>query len=74
MGSEMCIRDSYGIDSVMAPMDVRKKAWARLAANLDTSLLESVIQEIGLNEVESAGADVLAGKIRGRLVVDVNRF
>lgn len=64
----------YGIDSVMAPMDVRKKAWARLAANLDTSLLESVIQEIGLNEVESAGADVLAGKIRGRLVVDVNRF
>ena len=58
----------------MAPMDVRKKAWARLAANLDTSLLESVIQEIGLNEVESAGADVLAGKIRGRLVVDVNRF
>ena len=63
----------YGIDSVMAPVELRQRAWARLASDLDTDLLESVAQEISLEEAAAAGADVLAGKIKGRLIVDVNR-
>ncbi len=62
----------YGIDSVMAPAEPRQRAWARLARDLDAGLLESVANDIGLSEAAASGADVLAGKIKGRLVVDVN--
>lgn len=62
-----------GIDSVMAPMEPRKKAWARLASDLDRALLETVAQEISLSDAANVGGDVLAGKIKGRLLVDVNR-
>ena len=62
----------YGIDSVMAPQALRQAAWARLAKNLDLAKLETFTQEIGLGQVVQAGADLLAGRIRGRLVVNVN--
>ncbi len=61
-----------GIDSVMAPMARREAAWARLARDLDLSKLEALTHEIGLGATLQAGADILAGKIRGRLVVNVN--
>lgn len=63
----------YGIDSVMAPMALRREAWSRLASDLDPGKLESMTREIGLGEVIPAAERVLAGQVRGRLVVDVRR-
>ena len=62
----------YGIDSVMAPKPLREQAWARLAKDLDLAKLDSLVQQIPLAGAIAAGADILAGKVRGRLVVDVN--
>lgn len=62
-----------GVDSVMCPMPDRQEAWQRLAQTLDLGRLETMTTEIGLGEAIARGADVLAGKVRGRLVVDVNR-
>jgi acrylyl-CoA reductase (NADPH) len=62
----------YGIDSVMAPLPPRERAWERLARDLDASVLETVATDITLAEAASVAGDVLAGKIKGRLVVDVN--
>ncbi len=63
----------YGIDSVMAPLEPRERAWARLARDLDAGTLESVASDIALGDAPGVAADVLAGKIKGRLVVDVNK-
>jgi acrylyl-CoA reductase (NADPH) len=60
-----------GIDSVMCPIGLRKTAWARLAGDLDRQKLTEITQEIGLDEVIAAGARVLAGAVRGRLVVKI---
>ena len=62
-----------GVDSVMAPAEPRLSAWARLARDMDLALLETMITEIGLSEVCDVAPSVLAGKITGRLLVDVNR-
>jgi acrylyl-CoA reductase (NADPH) len=62
-----------GIDSVMAPMAVREPAWDRLARDLDPSKLERISTVIGLEGALSAAQDIVAGRIRGRVVVDVNR-
>jgi len=61
-----------GIDSVMAPPDKRLRAWARLARDLDLSKFDQMISTIALSQIEQAGQDILAGKIRGRTVVDVH--
>ncbi|MDD2743401.1 MAG: oxidoreductase [Rhodocyclaceae bacterium] len=63
----------YGIDSVMAPLEVRRSAWARLAQDLDLDKLESMTREISLDEVPAIGQQFISGQVRGRLVVDVNR-
>jgi acrylyl-CoA reductase (NADPH) len=62
----------YGIDSVMAPKALREQAWARLAQDLDLAKLDSLVREIPLAGAVAAAADILAGKVRGRLVVNVN--
>lgn len=62
-----------GIDSVMAPKPRRLTAWSRLARDLDGAALEVIAQEIGLGEVIAAASDLMQGKVRGRIVVDVNR-
>jgi acrylyl-CoA reductase (NADPH) len=62
----------YGIDSVMAPAPLRREAWARLARDLDPRKLEAMTRTIPLGASLAAAADLLAGKVRGRLVVDVN--
>lgn len=62
-----------GIDSVMAPRELREKAWARLARDLDSAALHRVSNVIGLEQTLRAAEDIVAGKIRGRVVVDVNR-
>ena len=61
-----------GIDSVMAPMAARRAAWDRLAKDLDLAKLESLTQEVTLEGALQTGNDILAGKVRGRVVVDVN--
>jgi acrylyl-CoA reductase (NADPH) len=63
----------YGVDSVRAPTDQRIAAWERLAADLDPAKLESITREIGLADAIGAAQEVLAGRVRGRLVVDVQR-
>ena len=61
-----------GIDSVMASYDRRIAAWNRLASDLPKPQLLAAMTVIGLGDVPSAGVDILAGKVQGRLVVDVN--
>lgn len=62
----------YGIDSVMAPLAARKEAWERLARDLDAAQLEKIVHEIGLSEAIPTAAELLAGTVRGRVVVNVN--
>ncbi|MFL9584093.1 MDR family oxidoreductase [Stenotrophomonas sp. AB1(2024)] len=61
-----------GIDSVQAPHNVREEAWSRLAADLDMGKLASTVEVIGLKDVLAVFPAFLEGKVRGRLVVDVN--
>ena len=62
-----------GINSVTQPRDKRVAAWNRLAAELDLDLLPAMSREVGLSEALSVADDLLDGRIRGRIVVDVNR-
>jgi acrylyl-CoA reductase (NADPH) len=62
-----------GIDSVMAPKAKRLKAWERLARDLDLPKLDAMTETVGLSAIQPRAEDILAGKVRGRLVVDVNR-
>lgn len=61
-----------GIDSVQAPHNVREEAWKRLATDLDLGKLASTVEVIGLKDVLDIFPAFLEGKVRGRLVVDVN--
>ena len=61
-----------GIDSVMAPRALREEAWSRLARDLDQSKLDAMTREITLAEAIPAAGEILAGGVRGRLVVKVN--
>ncbi|MBK6005974.1 oxidoreductase [Ramlibacter ginsenosidimutans] len=58
-----------GVDSVMAPMHLREQAWTRLARDLDPKLLASMSTEIGLDEAVAAAQKLMAGQVRGRIVV-----
>jgi acrylyl-CoA reductase (NADPH) len=60
-----------GIESVMCPIALRKVAWSRLAGDLDRNKLAEITHEIGLDEVIAAGAKILAGGVRGRIVVKI---
>jgi acrylyl-CoA reductase (NADPH) len=62
-----------GVDSVMAPRELREEAWQRLARDLDIGLLDRISTAIGLADVTDAAQNIVSGKIRGRVVVDVNR-
>jgi acrylyl-CoA reductase (NADPH) len=61
-----------GIGSAMAPRAKREVAWARLANDLDAEKLAKITQEISLAEALVKASDILAGKVRGRLLVNVN--
>ncbi len=60
-----------GIDSVMCPIELRKAAWSRLASDLDSGKLTEITHEIALDGVFAAGAKILAGQVRGRIVVKI---
>ena len=61
------------VDSVMCPVPRRAEAWRRLAVDLDMKRLDAVFRQVGLEEVPTLAADILDGKVRGRVVIDVNR-
>jgi acrylyl-CoA reductase (NADPH) len=60
-----------GIDSVICPIEPRKAAWQRLASDLDRTKLAEITKEISLAEVSDWGAKILAGAVRGRIVVKI---
>ena len=61
-----------GIDSVMCPYQTRLRAWGRIATELPLAKLESMVVEAKLADLPKLGADILAGAVQGRVVVDVN--
>ena len=61
-----------GVDSVNCPKERRMEAWARLAAELNMSQLEIMMQEVPLGDVLALAPKQLEGQVRGRVVVDVN--
>ncbi|MDB4106424.1 oxidoreductase [bacterium] len=61
-----------GIDSVMAPKALREEAWARLAKDLDMEKLDAMSVYYTLQDVPELGPKILAGQVRGRVVIDVN--
>jgi len=61
-----------GIDSVMQPFDNRKRLWERIATDLPADRLEAMIQMATLEDLPRLGSDILQGKVKGRVVVDVN--
>jgi len=61
-----------GINCVHRSHDDRNEAWGRLVADLDATLLDEITSTVGLNDVTQVSADILEGKVRGRVVVDVN--
>ena len=61
-----------GVDSVYCPIDRRTEAWRRLAHELPDSAFDEIGSVIGLEEVPGAAADIIAGKIKGRTLVDPN--
>ncbi len=61
-----------GIDSVMCPKHKRLQAWQRLTTDLPLELLETMTETTPLTGIASKGTDIIKGKVRGRMVVDVN--
>ena len=61
----------YGIDSVMCPIERRREAWKSLETGLDRSNLAAMTSEIDLSGVPEAAAAILAGQVRGRIVVKI---
>lgn len=60
-----------GIDSVMAPRALREAAWSRLSSELDLDLLDRMTTIVSLDQVIELGPAILAGRTRGRFVVDI---
>jgi acrylyl-CoA reductase (NADPH) len=60
-----------GIDSVLCPIERRRVAWSRLAKELPSDKLEAAIQMTKLEAVTGLAPDILAGRIRGRVVVEI---
>ncbi|MBP5990440.1 MAG: oxidoreductase [Piscinibacter sp.] len=60
-----------GVDSVMAPQPLRREAWQRLARDLDPQRLETITTEVPLAQAIARAQDLMAGKLRGRVVVSI---
>ena len=56
----------------MAPVAKRRAAWDALANELDVSALEAMTREVALAEAPGVAAEILKGRVRGRVVVNVN--
>jgi len=62
-----------GVDSVVTPVPLRQLAWERLVTDLPVDVLESMITEVPLGDVVRLGGEIMAGQVRGRVVVDPSR-
>ena len=60
-----------GIDSVMRPMADRQRAWKRLESDLDRGQLAAMTTTVGLDEVMAAAPDIVEGRVRGRIAVEI---
>ena len=60
-----------GVDSVMAPLPLRRQAWERLARDLDPKRLEAIAVDIPLEQAIERAGDLMEGKLRGRVVVTI---
>lgn len=60
-----------GIDSVMKPFAIRQRAWTRIGQDLPMALLETMITPAVMADLPSLGARILAGQVKGRVVVDM---
>ncbi|MEO6625463.1 MAG: MDR family oxidoreductase [Burkholderiaceae bacterium] len=60
-----------GVDSVMAPLPHRQRAWERLARDLDPGLLESMVEEVPLDGAIASAQALMEGRVRGRVVVRI---
>lgn len=61
-----------GIDSVMAPLEARERAWQRLVEDLDPDLLQSMATEVPLSQLLETAPKILAGQVRGRTIVNTH--
>ncbi|MDI6025670.1 MDR family oxidoreductase [Corticibacterium sp. UT-5YL-CI-8] len=62
-----------GVDSVMAPRAKREAAWKTLAEHLDRKNLEAMTTVAGMSDLPKLANDILAGQIRGRVVIDISK-
>jgi acrylyl-CoA reductase (NADPH) len=62
-----------GIDSVMCPPAPRRAAWERLARDLPMDKLDAMTKVVGLAEATRLADEILAGRVRGRIVIDLNK-
>ena len=60
-----------GIDSVQCPLTLRAEAWTRLESDLDRAKMAKITTEIGLADVIATAPRILAGQVRGRIVVKI---
>ena len=60
-----------GVDSVMAPIELRREAWRRLAIDLDPLKLDAITVEVNLDAAIEAAQALMQGKVRGRVVVKI---
>jgi len=60
-----------GIDSVMAPIALRRQAWARLATDLDLAKLAAITEEVPLDSAIAKAHELMQGKVRGRIVIRI---
>ena len=61
-----------GVDSVMAPMELRLEAWERLAKDLPTQKINDISSTKPMSKLPELADDIVAGKTRGRIIIDVN--
>ena len=61
-----------GVDSVMTPTPARIEAWRRLEQDLDTEKLRDIVTTIGFDQLQETAAQIVDGKIRGRVVVEIS--
>ena len=60
-----------GIDSVMAPKEIRMEAWRRIASDLDRDKLAAITTVMPFEDVIKTAGDIIAGSVRGRLVIEM---
>ena len=62
-----------GVDSVMAPAAARTQAWRRLGADLPLGTLDAITSVHGFGELPDLAGQILAGQVRGRVVIEIGR-